>query len=101
MNKVFLNDAIVSADKAKVSVRDAGFLYGMGLFETMRACNGTVFALDEHIERLFKSAEKLSIVHNFSKKFIAEAIDKTLEANKLKDARIRLTLTGGEVTEQE
>ncbi|MFA5424687.1 MAG: aminotransferase class IV [Phycisphaerae bacterium] len=101
MSKVFLSDAIVSADKAKVSVRDAGFLYGMGLFETMRACNGTVFALDEHIERLFKSAEKLFIVHNFSKKFIADAIDKTLEANKLKDARIRLTLTGGEVTEQE
>lgn len=101
MNKVFLNDSIISADKAKVSARDAGFLYGMGLFETMRACNGIVFALDGHIERLFKSAEKLSIVHNFSKKFIAYAIDKTLEANKLKDARIRLTLTGGEVTEQE
>jgi branched-chain amino acid aminotransferase len=95
MNKVFLNDAVVNADKAKVSVNDAGLLYGMGLFETMRACNGTVFSLDRHLERLFDAVKKLSINNNYKKKFIEEAIYQTLAANKLKDARLRLTLTGG------
>ena len=51
-NKVFLNDKMVEADKAKISVSDSGLLYGLGVFETMRACNGKVFALDSHLERL-------------------------------------------------
>jgi branched-chain amino acid aminotransferase len=95
MNKVFLNDIIVDIDKARVSVTDAGLLYGMGLFETMRACNGIVFALDAHLDRLFGSIEKLSISNTYDRKFIAAAIDKTLQANRLKDARLRLTITGG------
>jgi branched-chain amino acid aminotransferase len=95
MPKVFLNDAVVSIDKARVSVIDAGLLYGMGLFETMRACNGVVFALDAHLDRLLGSAKKLSIGNTYTREFIAEAVNKTLEANKLREARMRLTLTGG------
>jgi len=95
MSKVFLNDGLVESSKAKVSVTDAGLLYGMGLFETMRACNGVVFALDAHLDRLFGSAKKLSIGNTYTREFITEAINKTLEANKLKDARLRLTITGG------
>jgi len=95
MNKVFLNDGIVNIDKARVPVADAGLLYGMGLFETMRACNGVVFEMDAHLDRLLGSAKKLSIGNTYDSEFIAEAVNKTLEANKLKDARLRLTITGG------
>ena len=93
--KVFLNDKLVDIDKACISVTDSGFLYGAGLFETMRSCNGVVFALKDHLDRLFFSARSLSINITYDKKIIADAIYEVLQANKLSDARLRLTLTGG------
>lgn len=93
--KVFLNNKLVDIKKACISVSDVGFLYGSGLFETMRCNNGIVFCLDDHLDRLFTSAEKLSIINTYDKNFITEAVYKLLEANKLTDARLRLTLTAG------
>ena len=97
MPQIFLNDKILDAVKAHISVCDSGFLYGMGLFETMRASSGKVFALDDHTERLFTSAKALDINNPYEKKYIADAIRQTLEANNLTDARLRLTLTNGPV----
>lgn len=95
MEKVFLNGEIIDASKAKVPVSDSGFLYGMGLFETMRAEGGKVFKLDDHLNRLFRSCEALRVNNTYSKKQITEAIAKALDANNLKHARLRLTLTNG------
>ncbi len=95
MEKVFLNDKLVDIDKASVSVRDGGLLYGMGLFETMRSYNGVVFCLKDHLDRLFFSAGSLSINITYDRKYITDAIYKVLKANKLTDARLRLTLTSG------
>ena len=58
MAKVFLNDKIVEDAEAHISVSDSGFLYGMGLFETMRCTGGKVFALDDHLARLSNSARE-------------------------------------------
>lgn len=99
--KVFLNDKLVDIDKACISVTDSGFLYGAGLFETMRSYNGVVFALADHLDRLFFSAGALSINKPCDKKFITEAIYKVLRANKLTDARLRLTLTNGPMAESD
>ena len=98
MEKVFLNDKLIDADKAAVPVSDGGFLYGAGLFETMRSYGGVVFRLDDHLERLFSSAASLSINNTCEKEFIKDAVYKTLKANKLSDARLRLTLTGGSMS---
>ncbi|MCK5643369.1 MAG: aminotransferase class IV family protein [Gammaproteobacteria bacterium] len=97
MAKVFLNGKIVDDDKAHISISDSGFLYGMGLFETMRAAGGKVFALDDHLDRLFASIAALGLKNVSDREYIVKAIDKTLKANKLKDARLRLTLTNGPV----
>ncbi len=99
--KVFLNDRLVDINKACVSVTDSGFLYGAGLFETMRSCNGVVFALKDHLDRLFFSASSLSIKNTYDRKYITDAIYKVLQANKLADARLRLTLTGGPMVESD
>ena len=99
MAKVFLNDKVIDDAEAHISVSDSGFLYGMGLFETMRCSNGEVFALDEHLERLFASAGKLAINNPYDKKYVANAIGQTLKANGLTDARLRLTLTNGPMAE--
>jgi branched-chain amino acid aminotransferase len=96
--KVFFNYSLVDIADANISAADAGFLYGAGLFETMRSYNGLVLGLDEHLDRLFASAEKLVIYNNYEKDFITGAIYKLLQANELTDARIRLTLTGGSIS---
>ena len=97
MEKVFLNDKLVESDKACVSVTDSGFLYGAGLFETMRAYDGVVFSLKDHLDRLFFSAGSLSmpIEETYDRKYITDAIYKLLEANNLTEARLRLTVTSG------
>ena len=101
MEKVFLNDKLVDIDKACVSVTDSGLLYGMGLFETMRSYNGVVFCLKDHLDRLFFSASSLSINNTYDRKYISDAIYKLLKANKLTDARLRLTLTSGPMSQSE
>jgi len=99
VEKVFLNDKLVDIDKACIQVTDSGFLYGAGLFETMRSCNGVVFALADHLDRLFFSAQALSISNPYTRKYISDAIYQLLQANKLTDARLRLTLTNGPMAE--
>lgn len=99
--KVFLNDKLIDANKAHISATDSGFLYGAGLFETMRSCNGVVFALKDHLDRLFSSAGALSVNNPYDKKYLTDAIYDVLKANKLTDARLRLTLTNGPMAESE
>lgn len=96
--KVFLNDGIVDIENARVPVSDGGLLYGAGLFETMRANNGVVFRLDFHLDRLLSSADKLLITTTYSKEHLHEAVYKTLEANALQNARLRLTITSGSIS---
>ncbi|MFH1717963.1 MAG: aminotransferase class IV [Planctomycetota bacterium] len=99
--KVFLNDKLVDIDNANISVTDTGFLYGAGLFETMRSHNGVVFALKDHLDRLVFSAKSLSINNPYDGNFITDAVYEVLRANELTDARLRLTLTNGPMAEDE
>jgi branched-chain amino acid aminotransferase len=99
--KVFLNDNLIDFDQAHLSASESGFLYGAGLFETMRSRNGIVFRLQDHLDRLFQSAVALSINHSYEKPYISDAIGKLLQANELSEARLRLILTNGPLTESE
>jgi branched-chain amino acid aminotransferase len=91
---VYLNGSLVPRSQAKISPFDLGFLYGYGLFETMRAYSGRVFRLEKHLERLSQSAKLLSLPLNAFD--LKKACYDTLRANKSKDARIRLTVSMGE-----
>jgi branched-chain amino acid aminotransferase group I len=98
---VYLNGQFIPQSKAKLSPFDHGFLYGYGLFETMRAYNGHIFRLDSHLIRLRCAAESIGLTHDIlttdgGKQSLKAACVATLEANKLKDARIRLTVSAGE-----
>ena len=95
---VYLNGAMVAVDDARVSVEDAGFTHAVGLFETMSAVHGKVFRLAEHVQRLAKSAHELGLARELDAAGLAEAVRRTLEHNGLSAARVRLTVTAGEVS---
>jgi branched-chain amino acid aminotransferase len=93
---VYLNGQLIPRSKAKLSPFDHGLLYGYGLFETMRAYNGYIFHLDRHLARLRHSAESIGLADRLTAFDLEAACTKTLDANKLKDARLRLTISAGE-----
>ena len=98
---IYLNGQLKPRFEAKLGPFDHGFLYGYGLFETMRVYNGHIFRLDSHLIRLRCSAESIGLTHSIlttekGKQSLKAACVETLEANKLKDARLRLTVSAGE-----
>jgi len=93
---VYLNGEYFPREKAKISVFDHGFLYGDGVFEGIRAYEGKVFKLREHLARLFDSAKAISLRIPISREELQGKVLETLRKNKLKDAYIRLVVSRGE-----
>ena len=94
--KVNINGKLFDKSDAKISVFDHGLLYGDGVFEGIRSYNRSVFKLKEHIVRLFESAHSIMLKIPLTQSFLEKEIIKTLKANKLKDAYIRVVVTRGE-----
>ena len=92
---VYLNGRFVPREKALVSVFDHGFLYGDGIYETMRAYDGVIFHLTSHLSRLKQSAVAISLKLPLSLKQIADALNESVRVNKLKNAYIRLHVSRG------
>ena len=92
---VFLNGQFVPEDRAVVSVFDRGFLYGDGLFETVRICRGKPFRWAQHLERLHRGAEFLSLQLPFADDVLEESVRKLIAVNVLSDGLLRLTLSRG------
>ncbi len=91
---IYLNDRFVSEKEAVVSIFDYGFLYGDGLFESLRAYNGKIFALTQHLDRLSDAADRIQLsLPPFS--LLKQRLYETLERNALGNAMIRLTITRG------
>ena len=90
--RVHLNGSLVPESEATVPVFDRGFLFGDGVFESMRAVRGTIFRLGRHLARLERSASLAGLSPPAG---LGEAAAEVLRANRLDDARLRLTLTRG------
>jgi len=93
--KIYISGKYYSADEAKISVYDHGLLYGDGVFEGIRAYDGRVFKLAEHIKRLYDSARAIALVIPMSPDEMASAIKATLAENRRSDAYIRVVVTRG------
>jgi branched-chain amino acid aminotransferase len=94
---IHLNGQLVPYEDARIAAADAGFLHGAGLFETMRARGGKIFRLRQHLDRLTRSAQTLSIPFSLGETQLAEMAEELLDANDLTDARLRLTITRGDL----
>ena len=93
--KIFIDGKYYSERDAKVSVFDHGLLYGDGIFEGIRAYNGRVFKLQEHIDRLFYSAKAILLKIPMSHAAIMRAVVETCRKNRIRDGYIRLVVTRG------
>ncbi|HJH32045.1 MAG TPA: branched-chain-amino-acid transaminase [Methanosarcinaceae archaeon] len=92
---IYSNGEYVPKSQATTSLYDHGFLYGDGVFEGIRAYNGRVFKLGEHIDRLYDSAKAIALKIPMSKEEMKETILETLRKNNLKDAYIRPIVSRG------
>ena len=93
--KVFIDGKFCDEADAKVSVFDHGLLYGDGVFEGIRAYNGRVFKLREHIDRLFYSAKAILLDIPMSHAELMQATVESCRQNNLRDGYIRLVVTRG------
>ena len=97
MSEIFyLNGKLVPREKAQISVLDYGFLFGYGLYETIRAYEGKPFRLDNHLARLRYSGDRLGIsIHTA---LLREAVKDVIKANGFKQTRLRICVSIGEGT---
>lgn len=93
--KIFIDGQYFDESTAKVSVFDHGLLYGDGIFEGIRAYNGRVFKLKEHIDRLFYSAKAILLTIPMSHAEVCQAVVDTCRENNLREGYIRLVVTRG------
>ncbi len=92
---VYIDGEYQPKGSAKISVYDHGLLYGDGVFEGIRAYNGIVFHLREHIERMLEGLRITRINSPLSKEELMNAVVETLRRNNFMDAYIRLIITRG------
>ena len=93
--QVYINGKLVPQAEATVSVFDHGLLYGDGVFEGLRSYGGKVFRMDEHVRRLFESAQAICLKVPLSPEEMCKAIRNTITANKIDDGYIRVLITRG------
>jgi branched-chain amino acid aminotransferase len=93
--KIYIDGQYFDENNAKISVFDHGLLYGDGIFEGIRAYNGRVFRLKEHIDRLFYSAKAILLNIPISHAEVMKAVVETCRQNGLRDGYIRLVVTRG------
>jgi branched-chain amino acid aminotransferase len=93
--KIFIDGKYLNERDAKISVFDHGLLYGDGVFEGIRAYNGRVFKLKEHIDRLFYSAKAILLEIPMTRAELMKTTVETIRINRLRDCYVRLVVTRG------
>jgi branched-chain amino acid aminotransferase len=88
---VWFNGKLVPREKVKIDMLDRGFMYGDGVFESLRTYNGKPFMLDEHLKRLYKAAKRVSI----KAPPLKNAVLRTIKANGFDQSYIKIIVTRG------
>jgi branched-chain amino acid aminotransferase len=92
---IYIDGKYLPDNQAKISVFDHGFLYGDGVFEGIRAYNGKIFRLKEHLDRLYDSAKTIDLAPPLTKEEMTEVICEVLRKNNLTNAYIRPIISRG------
>ncbi|MBT2286151.1 aminotransferase class IV [Paenibacillus polymyxa] len=96
MQYAAINGELVNMAAAVVPVTDHGFLYGLGLFETFRTYQGVPYLLERHLERMSSGCKELGIPFTTTAAEVTGWIQRLMDANGLRDAYVRYTVSAGE-----
>jgi branched-chain amino acid aminotransferase len=91
----YVNGRYVRREEASISIYDHGFLYGDGVYEAIRAYDGIVFKLREHLDRLYESAKSIKIELPFDKQELGRIVVEVLKKNQLKSGYVRIVVSRG------
>ena len=92
----YVNGRWVYPHEATISLNDVAVLRGYSVFESLRTYHRRPFHLDEHLDRLFRSATIIDLEVPYTREELAHAIQETIERNAYQHASIRILVTGGE-----
>lgn len=90
------NGQILPIEEAAIPVSNIEYSYGFGVYENIRFRNSILYFIDQHVERLFKSAEAIGLVHKFTKDEIKKYIGELVEILKTDSYNLKILLIGGE-----
>ncbi|WP_026765071.1 aminotransferase class IV [Sediminibacterium salmoneum] len=93
---VFINNELLPAEEAKLSVTDLAIQRGYGIFDFLVVVKGSPIFLDDHLNRFYHSAAAMHLPVALNKNELTRAIHLLIEKNQLLNAGIRITLTGGD-----
>lgn len=93
--KVIWNDKIVERSEVKIDMEDRGYQFADGIYDVVRAYNGKFFTLNEHVDRLFSSAEKIELDMPFTKEELKQLLSKLIEENGIDTGNVYMQITRG------
>ena len=96
----YINNQFIESTKAMIPFNDSGFLYGDGLFETMRFDDRRIFSIEKHLRRLTKGLDIISLKLNKSINDLSDLLNQVIEKNNINSGIIRLMITRGDLSIQ-
>lgn len=94
--KILINGKFVDSTKAQVSVFDHGFLFGDGVYDTLRTFSGALYCPERHIQRLFQSMKEMYLTPRWSEEELLKCLQEGIDLNSFAETRIRIMVTRGE-----
>lgn len=94
------NGKILSIKQAVIPLNNIEYSYGFGVYESLRVVNGTVYFIDDHIERLMESAKIINLIHSFDEEFIKKSITDLIRDYKSETFNLKILLIGGSTKEK-
>jgi branched-chain amino acid aminotransferase len=91
----YIDGQWVHPQDAVISINDVAVLRGYSAFESLRTYNQRPFHLDEHLTRLYRSADLIALEIPFTREFVTDVVQNTIERNSYKHASVRILVTGG------
>jgi len=94
------NGKILPIEQAVIPLNNIEYSYGFGVYESLRVVNGTVYFIDDHIERLMESAKMINLTHPFDQQFITKSIIDLISDYKSETFNLKILLIGGAIKEK-
>lgn len=94
------NGKILPIEQAVIPLSNIEYSYGFGVYESLRVVNGAVIFIEDHIERLIKSASVIGLSHNFDERFIKNSIQELIKDYKTETFNLKIILIGASTKEK-